>query len=53
MTTDNYTHDTAAEYARRMDTTLDRKWAALKPHVFPGARVLDYGVRHAHRKRYP
>ena len=43
MTTDNYTHDTAAEYARRMDTTLDRKWAALKPHVFPGARVLDYG----------
>ena len=43
LTTDNYTHDTAAEYARRMDTTLDRKWAALKPHVFPGARVLDYG----------
>lgn len=26
-----------------MDATLDRKWAALKPHVFPGARVLDYG----------
>ena len=43
MTTDNYTHDTAAEYARRMDTTLDRKWAALEPHVTPGARILDYG----------
>lgn len=25
LTTDNCTHDTAAEYARRMDTTLDRK----------------------------
>lgn len=43
MTTDNYTHDTAAEYARRMDTTLDRKWAALEPYVTPGARILDYG----------
>ena len=26
-----------------MDATLDRKWAALEPHVTPGARVLDYG----------
>ena len=26
-----------------MDTTLDRKWAALEPHVTPGARILDYG----------
>lgn len=43
LTTDNCTHDTAAEYARRMDTTLDRKWAALEPHVTPGARILDYG----------
>ena len=43
MTTDNYTHNTAAEYARRMDATLDRKWAALEPYVTPGARILDYG----------
>lgn len=43
MTTDNYTHTTAPEYARRMDATLDRKWAALEPHVTPGARILDYG----------
>ena len=26
-----------------MAASLDAKWAALKPHVFPGARVLDYG----------
>ena len=43
MTTDNYTHTTAPEYARRMDATLDRKWAALEPYVTPGARILDYG----------
>lgn len=43
MTTDNYTHTTAPEYAHRMDTTLDRKWAALEPYVTPGARILDYG----------
>lgn len=42
-TTDNHTHTTTPEYTRRTDTTLDRKWAALKPHVFPGARILDYG----------
>lgn len=43
MTADNYTHDTAPEYARRMGATLDRKWAALEPYVTPGARILDYG----------
>jgi hypothetical protein len=43
MRADNYTNATSSEYVRRMDATLDRKWAALEPHVFPGARVLDYG----------
>ena len=28
-----------------MDTTLDRKWAALEPHVTPGARILGSNVR--------
>lgn len=36
-------HETASEYARRMDATLERKWAALEPHVTRGARILDYG----------
>ena len=26
-----------------MGATLDRKWAALEPHVTPGAHILDYG----------
>lgn len=43
MRADNYVNTTAPEYARRMAASLDAKWAALKPHVFPGARVLDYG----------
>lgn len=43
MRADNYTNATSSEYVRRMAASIDAKWAALKPHVFPGARVLDYG----------